>query len=89
MTPTPSEPRGSRLSLYDTACAVAGGLFIGITGFLTVAALIWALSVTVGLPFLAFEIAEGAAALGFTVLTVMVIRSAMALERKRQAGALL
>jgi hypothetical protein len=89
MTPTPSEPRGSRLSLYATACAVAGGLFVGITGFLTVAALIWALSVTVSLPFLAFEIAEGAAALSFVVLTVMVIRGAIALERRRQAGALL
>ena len=58
------------------------------TGFLTVAAVIWALGVMLHLPMLVIEIGEGLAAIGAIVLTVILVRGAMALERRRLNGEL-
>ncbi|MFN3834330.1 MAG: hypothetical protein ACK4NO_00370 [Glycocaulis sp.] len=77
-----------RLTLYAIAAAVSGSLFIAVTGYLTVAALIWALGLTLHLPLLAIEIGEGIAAIGAIGLTVILIRWALALERQRLNGEL-
>lgn len=78
----------ARLDFHAILAVVTGSLFITVTGFLTVAALIWALGLMLGLPLLAIEIGEGIAALGAVVLTVIVIRGALTLERQRARGAL-
>ncbi|MGP1273936.1 MAG: hypothetical protein ACQRW7_00800 [Caulobacterales bacterium] len=78
----------ARLDLHAILAVVTGSLFISITGFLTVAALIWAVGLMLGLPLLAIEIGEGIAGIGAVVLTVIVIRGALALERQRASGAL-
>jgi hypothetical protein len=78
----------TRLTLYAILGAVTGSLFIAVTGFLTVAAVIWALGVMLHLPLLAIEIGEGFAAIGAIVLTAVLIRGALALERRRLSGEL-
>lgn len=78
----------ARLTLYAIMAAVSGSLFISVTGYLTVAALIWALGLTLHLPMLAIEIGEGIAAIGAVVLTVILVRWALMLERQRLNGEL-
>lgn len=78
----------TRLTLYAVVAAVTGSLFISVTGFLTVAAVIWALGVTLHLPMLVIEIGEGVAGVGAVVLTAILIRGAVALERRRLNGEL-
>ncbi len=77
-----------RLTLYAILAAVTGSLFISVTGYLTLAALIWALGLTLHLPMLVIEIGEGVAAIGALVVTVITIRWALALERQRLNGEL-
>ena len=88
MSQTGTGPSGPTTALSDTLAAVAGALFIGVAGFLTTAALIWALSMMLGLPLLATEIVEGGALIGFVALTGFVIRHALRLQRARDDGAL-
>ncbi|GGH00131.1 MAG TPA: hypothetical protein DF715_08055 [Oceanicaulis sp.] len=85
-TETAASP--ARLTLYAIVAAVTGSLFITVTGFLTVAAVIWALGMTLHLPMLAIEIGEVLAGIGAVVLTVILIRGALALERQRLTGEL-
>ncbi|KPP80714.1 MAG: hypothetical protein HLUCCA04_11145 [Oceanicaulis sp. HLUCCA04] len=76
----------ARLTVHAVLAAVTGSLFISITGFLTVAAVIWALGMMLGLPLLVIEIGEGLAVIGAIILTVILIRGALALERRRLSG---
>lgn len=76
----------ARLTVYAILAAVTGSLFISITGFLTAAAVIWALGMMLGLPLLVIEIGEGFAVVGAIILTVILIRGALALERRRLNG---
>ncbi|WP_429911533.1 hypothetical protein [Glycocaulis sp.] len=85
-TETAASP--ARLTVYAIIAAVTGSLFISVTGFLTVAAVIWALGMTLHLPMLAIEIGEVLAGMGALVLTVILIKGALALERQRQSGEL-
>lgn len=85
---TQTAASATRLTLYAIIAAVTGSLFISVTGFLTVAAVIWALGLTLHLPLLAIEIGEGLAAIGAIVLTVVLVRGAVALERRRLNGEL-
>ncbi|MGY6531144.1 hypothetical protein [Glycocaulis sp.] len=78
----------ARLTLYAIIAAVSGALFISVTGYLTVAALIWALGLLVHLPLIAIGIGEGLAAIGALVLTGILIRWALTLERQRMSGEL-
>lgn len=80
--------QGARLTTHAILAAVTGSLFITVTGYLTIAALIWALGLTLQLPMLAIEIGEGIAALAAIVLTGIVIRWALILERQRLSGEL-
>lgn len=80
--------QAARLTVYAIVAAVTGSLFITVTGYLTVAALIWALGLTLHLPMLAIEIGEGIAAIGAVVMTVILVRWALALERQRMRGEL-
>ena len=81
-------PKGPTTALSDTLAAIAGALFIGVAGFLTTAALIWALSMMLGLPLLATEIVEGGALIGFVALTGYTVRHALRLQRARDSGGL-
>lgn len=85
-TETAASP--ARLTVYAIIAAVTGSIFISVTGFLTVAAVIWALGMTLHLPMLAIEIGEVLAGMGALVLTVILIKGALALERQRQSGEL-
>lgn len=89
MIPTQTGPSGPRAALSDTLAAIAGALFIGVAGFLTAAALIWALSMMLGLPPIAMEIIEGGALIGFVALTGFTVRHALRLQRARDSGGLL
>lgn len=80
--------QAARLTVYAIVAAVTGSLFITVTGYLTVAALIWALGLTLHLPMLAIEIGEGIAAIGAVVMTVILVRWALILERQRMRGEL-
>lgn len=82
----PAAKTPSGVSTYAAAAAVAGSVFIGFTGFLATAALVWALSTTFALPDVLMLGLQGLAFLGFIALTVLTARHALGLERARSEG---
>lgn len=75
-----------RMSLYDIAGAITGSLFIGVTGYLTIAALLWALCMMLGVPMAVLAGLLIFGMLGFTGLTIMLIIHALRLQRERDRG---
>jgi preprotein translocase subunit Sss1 len=84
-----THPRGSNespMSLYDAACAVAGSLFVGLTGYITIAALIWSLSVMLSIPMAVIAGLLVIGLLGFIGLTIRLTAHALWLQLERDRG---
>lgn len=71
----------SRLSILDLAAAISGSLFCGVTGYIAVGAVIWALCQSLHAPLAILSGAEIFAAAAFLAVTVALLRHAIKLAR--------
>lgn len=86
MNDLPSGSQPPRMRALDHAAAIAGTVFIGVSGYITIGALIWALWSMTAAPSLVLNALLVIALPALLIVCVGLYRHAIRLQRRRDLG---